>query len=165
MSLIIPRTLTALSVRQPWASHIADAQKRIEVRTWSTKYRGPLLICASQRKHDDLPTGCALCVVDLVDVRPMTENDEDDALCYFDDIGEYAWVLRNPRRVDHFPVKGRLNLYQVELPAAVHAKLLTTKPVPRPKTRVNWREEPDDGSTTGGDGVLSGIGDLLRVFD
>ena len=35
-----------LSVRQPWASLIAEGQKTIELRSWVTKYRGPLLVIA-----------------------------------------------------------------------------------------------------------------------
>ncbi len=38
--------MKALSIKQPWAHYIASGQKTIETRTWETKYRGPLLICA-----------------------------------------------------------------------------------------------------------------------
>jgi hypothetical protein len=37
-----------LSVRQPWAALIVSGHKDIENRTWSTRYRGPVLIHASQ---------------------------------------------------------------------------------------------------------------------
>jgi ASCH domain len=36
--------IRALTVRQPWASAIAHADKRIENRTWTTPHRGPVLI-------------------------------------------------------------------------------------------------------------------------
>ena len=36
-----------LSIRQPWASMIARGLKRFEIRSWSTTYRGQLLIHAS----------------------------------------------------------------------------------------------------------------------
>lgn len=39
--------MKALSIWQPWASLIATGAKRYETRSWSTKYRGPLLICAA----------------------------------------------------------------------------------------------------------------------
>lgn len=39
--------MKALSVRQPWASLIASGYKRFEIRTWPTRHRGPLLICAA----------------------------------------------------------------------------------------------------------------------
>jgi hypothetical protein len=40
--------MRALSVRPPWAWAIAHADKRIENWSWSTSYRGPLLIHASR---------------------------------------------------------------------------------------------------------------------
>jgi hypothetical protein len=39
----------ALTIRQPWASLVALGVKTIETRSWSTKYRGPLLIHAGMK--------------------------------------------------------------------------------------------------------------------
>jgi hypothetical protein len=39
--------MKCLSIRQPWATLIVLGAKRIENRSWETKYRGPLLIHAS----------------------------------------------------------------------------------------------------------------------
>lgn len=44
--------MKALSIWEPWASLIACGTKRIETRSWSTEYRGPLLICAAQARND-----------------------------------------------------------------------------------------------------------------
>lgn len=71
--------MKALSIRQPWAQEIADGFKTLEFRSWSTTYRGPLLICASaynsglwvniapegadNEEMCPLPAGCMLCVV------------------------------------------------------------------------------------------------------
>lgn len=90
----------ALSVKQPWASQIASGRKRAEFRSWMTRHRGPLLICASASpKIGDLPAGVAVCVVDLVDVTGEP--------------GSYAWQIRNPRRVDPIAVRGSAALYKV----------------------------------------------------
>jgi hypothetical protein len=43
----------ALSIRQPWAHLIVAGIKQIENRTWTTRYRGPLLIHAGQLWHDE----------------------------------------------------------------------------------------------------------------
>lgn len=43
-----------LSVKQPWASLLVYGVKDIENRTWSTKYRGKLLIHSSKTALDDL---------------------------------------------------------------------------------------------------------------
>lgn len=102
----------ALSVQQPWASMIASGQKTIETRTWRTSLRGDLLICSSKSPKID-PAGFALAVVRLVDCRAMTEDDEWEARCEFYS-GAFAWVLDDLRRIEPFPVKGRLGLFSVE---------------------------------------------------
>jgi hypothetical protein len=113
--------MKALSVRQPWASLIALGEKTLECRSWTTRYRGPLLICASQRgdwvsalaskKLRDAPTplGVALCIVDLVDVRPARPGDERAACCHVHD--GFVWEFREPRCVEPVPVKGKLGLW------------------------------------------------------
>ncbi|MGE5611046.1 MAG: ASCH domain-containing protein [Bacillota bacterium] len=109
--------MKALSVRQPWASRILRGEKRIEVRSWATSYRGPLLICATHRPRlAGYPTGVALCVVELIDCRPMRREDERAAGVAFLS-GAYAWVLGNVRPIAPFPISGRLGLFQVEVPS------------------------------------------------
>ena len=39
--------MKALTLKQPWASLILSGAKRVETRSWSTNYRGPLIIAAS----------------------------------------------------------------------------------------------------------------------
>lgn len=107
--------MKALSVRQPWASLIAEGTKTIELRRWRTAYRGPLLICAANRPYNGLPTGVALAVVMLSDIRPATLMDTKAACCP-PELNEQAWILADVRTVKPFPVKGRLSLFEVELP-------------------------------------------------
>lgn len=106
-----------LSVRQPWASMILSGEKTIEVRTWSTKYRGPLVICASKSpKISDAPTGCAVCIVDLIDVRPITHSDAASACCGVDPSREFAWILSSPRLIPSLPpVSGRLGIFEMAI--------------------------------------------------
>lgn len=125
--------MKAISVRQPWARFIADGSKSVEVRTWRTSCRGPLLICSSSRQDpnfeklekDVFPLGVALCVVDLCDIEPMTAAHikaaypcDDESVWQDEDFsGQYAWLLENPRVVlDSFPVKGKLNFFEVTPP-------------------------------------------------
>lgn len=112
--------MKTLAIRQPWATYIAEGTKTREIRTWRTHYRGPLLIVASGRpfKHVDetgavwtLPTQVQVCIVDLVDVRPMTPADAAHALVPHAP-GLFAWCIENPRHVRPAPHKGRLNLYE-----------------------------------------------------
>jgi len=103
--------MKALSVKQPWANLIASGLKTIETRTWKTKYRGDLLIVSSKSPKIE-PAGYALAIVELVDCRPMIKADEKVACCEL--YPAYAWVLKNIRPIEPFPVKGQLNLFDVE---------------------------------------------------
>lgn len=106
----------ALSIKPLWATLILQEVKRVEWRSWSTDYRGPLLICASSGpwyagsicKH-------ALCIVDLVDVVPF----EEGYLYYslMDEVPEepgYAWLLGDLYFIKPFEVKGKLIIYDVD---------------------------------------------------
>jgi activating signal cointegrator 1 len=44
--------MKVISLLQPWASLVVLGHKKIETRSWDTKYRGPLLIHASAGKKD-----------------------------------------------------------------------------------------------------------------
>ena len=104
----------ALCVRQPWASLIAEGNKTIETRTWYTRYRGQLLICASRAKCENLPTGVALCLVDLVDCRPMKKEDQRAAQCEIYDRA-FSWVLENIRPIEPFAVHGQLSIFEMSV--------------------------------------------------
>lgn len=40
--------MKALTIKQPWATLIALGEKKVETRSWKSKYRGPLLIHAGK---------------------------------------------------------------------------------------------------------------------
>ena len=107
--------MKALTVRQPHADRIRRGVKTLEIRSWITHYRGPLLICAGARADDaegrKLPLGVTLCQVDLVDVRPWRRQDAREACARWQK-GLYAWVLARPRAVPMRPLKGRLGLFE-----------------------------------------------------
>lgn len=111
--------MKAICLRQPWAELVASGRKTIETRTWATKYRGPLLIVASlgcKAEYAHLPRGVAVAVVELVDCRKMERDDNIAAGCEIYPRAK-AWRLADVRRVAvPFKVKGRLNLFTVEVP-------------------------------------------------
>ena len=139
--------MRALSLYQPWASLIVYGHKRIETRSWSTTYRGTLLIHASKNKrwmpdfprllHDagipdamtDLPTPCGAVlgsveVVDCLKSEEFSESDVGTQERLLGDYrpGRYGWVLRQPV-VFTTPVycAGHLGLWEV--PAAMLSQL------------------------------------------
>lgn len=117
--------MKALTIQQPWAGLVARGEKTVELRKWTTNFRGPLLVCAGARAWSDEaveslgdgPRGVALCVVDVVDVRPATEADRA-ASCVGDRVesldGLFAWVLANPRAVEARKVRGMPGLFSVD---------------------------------------------------
>lgn len=91
--------MKAISILQPWASLIAIGAKKIETRSWPTKYRGPLAIHSSKipwrfngkdkterligltlwesglyHEPQDLPYGAVIATCNLVDVRYMLQG-------------------------------------------------------------------------------------------
>ncbi len=117
--------LRVLSVRQPWASLIASGRKTIELRSWSTKYRGPVLILAGSgiwrgTEHPIGPRGVSLCIVDLINVRAVRPADAQAACIAPPEGFGFAWVLANARAVRQVPIKGKLGLY------SANAELLET---------------------------------------
>jgi len=79
--------MKALTLSQPWASLVALGLKRIETRSWKTRYRGRLAIHAAKgfpaqarrfadeerfrgRLPEYLPLGAFLCTVNLIDCQP-----------------------------------------------------------------------------------------------
>lgn len=117
--------MTFLTVRQPWAHLIAIGRKTLETRSWATAHRGPLAIHAGRRVDlaacrrwgidpRTLRRGVIECVVDLVDCRRLTADDEAAAMCPCD--GLYGFVLRDVRRIEaDVPAVGRLGLWRAAL--------------------------------------------------
>lgn len=125
--------LKALSFRQPWATLIVQGRKTLDLRTWATRYRGPLAVYASRQVEAEacrihgldprqLTTGALIGIVDLVDVLPLDEAEY--AARQSEHLGGrrfrpglFGWALGNPRPLDPpQPARGRLNLFEVEVP-------------------------------------------------
>ena len=110
------REFIALSVHQPFAYFISTGRKDLEIRSWTTDYRGELLICATARKcRYQLPTGVAMALVELVDVIEFKREHEQRA-CVKWAPNMFAWVLSQPRPVRPFRVVGQQGLFVRRLP-------------------------------------------------
>ena len=105
--------MKALSVRQPWASLIADGRKTVEIRSRRTRHRGLLLICASKYPSGDGPKGVAMAVVKLVACRAANSSDESRAHILPPN-GSFAWELVLCYRVQPVSVRGQLGLFEVD---------------------------------------------------
>ena len=116
--------MKALSVRQPWADSILAGEKWIEFRSRPTHFRGKLLICASKSGPNEyveiagveraLPKGVSLCVVKLINSRPMAETDRNHPGAPDDVSSWYAWEFDDYLdMVIPKPVKGMVNFFEV----------------------------------------------------
>lgn len=106
--------MKALSVSPWWSTAILQGAKTVECRTWQTNYRGDLLICTSSRREPGGIPGHAICIVELVDIVPFTEDHIDAAcMCGMPGKPSYAWLLGGVEYIEPFPVKGRLHLFDV----------------------------------------------------
>jgi len=130
--------MIALSVRQPWAYAILSLGKTIENRTWSTSYRGPVLIHAGKKIDEEgrewlrscgfyvpasLVTGAYVGRVTITGCRrALVAERERRSGCGSPTMGGNFWAfgpwcfeLREPVAFARpIPGPGRLGLYEVE---------------------------------------------------
>ena len=132
----------ALTIKQPYASLMLPPVCKIETRTWSTPYRGWVLICAAKaivmpwmqvvtsgehqatRIMDYVPidkdslhryAGHAIGIGQLVDCRLMTLEDED--ACFVDyKPGRWCHVFRDVMPIKPFPHMGQLGYTDIQEP-------------------------------------------------
>jgi hypothetical protein len=144
-------TIMGLSIQQPYAQWLASPgqfvnagikPKTIESRTWTTRYRGPLLIHASMIfDHDAIDSWVGRCpelehVIPLeeraytkgafVGIAELVEVVHQSTDPWF--IGPYGFVLANAHPFEPIPYRGQLKLFPV--PASlVSAQLPTTEAI------------------------------------
>ena len=112
--------MKAISIKEPYATMIYEGKKTIETRTWETKHRGILLLCASKNPKSKI-SGHAFAVAFLSDIQPMRKRDEFCACCDIYD-GAYSWFLVNVEPIEPFPVKGKLSLFEVDYKGKLQTK-------------------------------------------
>ena len=134
--------MKTLTLTQPWATLVAVGAKRIETRSWSTSFRGPLAIHAaksfpsearalcSQKPFEDvlrsmgitvldLPTGAVIAIAELwrilrIDYTVSSLLPPPEPELSFGDYRplRYAWWLRNVHSFNPIPAKGMLGLWE-----------------------------------------------------
>lgn len=125
-----PKPVRALTIRQPWPELILRGRKPFEIRSWNTKYRGPLVLHAGAKvdsnsatqlglNPDELIFGAFVGVALLKDVRPYKREDarllkkKRGGFGYWSP-GLFAWVLTQSRRfIRPIEAKGKLGLIKV----------------------------------------------------
>ncbi len=132
--------IPAISIRQPWAELILLGKKTIELRSWSTDYRGQLWLHTGLKGELDLEekfnlpnlfTGGYVGRIILAAVIPMDpvrwqmwQSKHLQTSPYRS--GIYAWILSSPRRFkEPIPGPGKLELFS-PLPE-IEAQLLKAR--------------------------------------
>lgn len=114
--------MKAISLWQPWATFLVHGLKKIETRSWSTKYRGPLLIHAALKKLpglgiQNLHRDGIIGTVDLIDCQEMnlfnlpskTEKQYGDYKP-----GRFMWITENPKAFKKIiPYKGSQRIFNI----------------------------------------------------
>lgn len=126
--------MKVLTIKQPFASLIAEGYKEYEFRTWKTKYRGPLLIHAglgvdkeAMKRYEKLnlnyPKGKIIAKVNLTDCIEVDNNlksklKEKNYLVYQGAINsnkkEYAFKLENVEKIEEISIKGKLSFWEYD---------------------------------------------------
>lgn len=127
--------MKTITIKQPFATLIAEGLKEYEFRAWKTKYRGNVLIHAGKSIDKeamsrfsylnlDYPTGCIIAKANITDCIEV-DNKMRNALRKKDD-RVYHGVINNPswrgygfklediKKINPIQVKGQLSLWEYD---------------------------------------------------
>ena len=122
-----------ITLKQPWATLIAEGYKKYEFRSWKTNYRGEIYIHAGKGVDKDLierfkglkleyPTSKIVAKVTITDCIPLTEKThqqiiKENLLIYGSHLNRegYAWKLENVTKINCDKiVKGKLSIWEID---------------------------------------------------
>ena len=127
--------MKVITIKQPFATLIAEGFKEYEFRTWRTKYRGEILIHAGKGidkeameryryLHLEYPRGCIIAkamITDCIkiddDVREMLKQKNPSiysSIIRHTDWNGYGFKLENIVKINPVPVNGKLSLWDYD---------------------------------------------------
>jgi len=127
--------MKVITIKQPYASLIAEGYKEYEFRTWRTKYHGDILIHAGKSvdrlamekfKHLNLdyPVGCIIAKAKITDCVYIDEDMrkkllKKDPLVYSGVIKDLTWngygfKLESVKKINPIYVNGKLSLWDYD---------------------------------------------------
>jgi len=129
--------MKVLTIKQPYATLIAEGLKEYEFRTWKTKYRGDILIHAGKgidkkamKRYEhlnlDYPSGCIIARVTITDCVYIDNNmrkllKDKNSLVYYGIIDDenwngYGFKLENVEKIKPILINGKLSLWDYNYP-------------------------------------------------
>lgn len=127
--------MKAITIKQPWATLIAEGYKEYEFRTWKTKYRGDILIHAGKGTDKkamerfknlnlEYPVGQIIAKAAITDCIYVDEEFaqklfKKDPVVYrgLIDKGDwdgYGFKLENVEKIEPIEVNGKLSLWDYD---------------------------------------------------
>lgn len=125
--------MKVLTLKQPWATLVAEGIKKYEFRSWKTNYRGKVLIHAGagidkkdmERFKDlnmEFPSKKLLAEVEIEDCLELDDelnkkiNNENNIAYGSKKRTGYAWKLKNVKKINiDKEVNGQLGLWNIDL--------------------------------------------------
>ena len=117
--------MKAITIKQPFATLIAEGLKEYEFRTWKTKYRGDILIHAGKgvdkaamKKFAYLnlnyPLGCFVAKAVITDCVEVNDELRDEGTTEDTSWHGYGFKIENVEKVDPVLANGKLGLWEHE---------------------------------------------------
>lgn len=128
--------MKVITVKQPFATLIAEGLKEYEFRTWKTKYRGDILIHAGKgidkeamKRYEHLnleyPLGQIIAKATITDCVYVDKDlkdqlQEKDPLVYYGIIRKdstwdgYGFKLENTKKITPIEINGKLSLWDYD---------------------------------------------------
>lgn len=127
--------MKVITIKQPFATLIAEGLKEYEFRTWKTNYRGPIFIHAGkgidkkamkryEHLHLDYPSGCIIAECELIDcikidneVRNKLKEKNKEiyaSIIKHTEWDGYGFQLDKVKKISPIPISGKLSLWEYE---------------------------------------------------
>ena len=147
--------MKCLSVSQPFADLIITGKKTIELRKWNTNFRGEFLIhaplkiriddCKRLKLNNKLVRGAIVGKATIYDVKKYNSIKElhQDKKFHFASQNlenkKFGFMLKNAKQFRvPIPCKGKLGLFEVELPKMVFKKKDIVTEIMDEENRYQW---------------------------
>ena len=127
--------MKVITIKQPYATLIAEGIKKYEFRTWKTKYRGDILIHAGKgisktaiKRYEhlnlDYPSGAIIAKVTITDCITVDDDfrkqlEIEDNYVYDHIINDKEWngygfKLENVKKIEPISINGKLSLWDYD---------------------------------------------------
>lgn len=127
--------MKVITIKQPFASLIAEGIKEYEFRTWKTKYRGEILIHAGkgvdrkamkkfEQYHLEYPSGCMIAKAHLTDCIKIDSEarimlEQKNPLVYESVVNSTEWdgygfQLESTEKIKPIPINGKLSFWDYD---------------------------------------------------